>query len=218
MRNAVIAAVFGMLGCVLCLSMLGSMQAQAAGNRISRQNYQTAGGGTFTGGTVADPVTLNSDLTLASVDIICAVSNACNLGQTTRFNSIFTSDLFSDRIQQRATAQPVRITELDGLEITGETTFLDKLNATGADPVLSACGTSPTVVGADSFGQVTIGTGVTTSCTATFDSAFGVAPSCTLTGDNTALGYAVTTTTTVMTITSSADMASDVINYTCVGL
>ena len=37
------------------------------------------------------------------------------------------------------------------------------------------------------------------------------------TGDNVAVGYAATTTTTIMTLTSSADMDSDVISYICFG-
>lgn len=97
-------------------------------------------------------------------------------------------------------------------------TFNSTISHAGADPVLSACGTTPTVVGGDSAGKVTIGTGVTTSCTATFAVAFIAAPSCIVIGDQTATTYAAATTTTVLTITSSADMDSDVINYHCIGL
>lgn len=100
----------------------------------------------------------------------------------------------------------------------GPISFAAQLEHTGADPVLSSCGTTPTVIGADSAGKITIGTGVTTSCTATFATAFGAAPSCIVVGDNTAVTFAATTTTTVLTITSSADMDSDVINYHCIGL
>ena len=93
-----------------------------------------------------------------------------------------------------------------------------RTNVAGDDPALSSCGTTPSIVGSDAAGKVTIGTGSTTSCTVTFATAFDNAPACVITGDNIALGYAATTSTTVLTVTSSADMASDVISYLCIGL
>jgi len=95
--------------------------------------------------------------------------------------------------------------------------FLERITSTGTAPALSSCGTSPSITGTDTAGKVTIGSGATTSCTVTF-TAFTNAPSCTVTGDNNAIGYAGTTSATALTITSSADMASDVINYICIGL
>jgi hypothetical protein len=82
-------------------------------------------------------------------------------------------------------------------------------------PTLSACGTSPTITGTDNAGKITIGTGTVTSCTATFRTAFASAPACVVNGDNSAVTYANTTSTTVLTITSSADMNSDVLSYIC---
>ena len=252
MRNAAIAALFGVLGSVLGMSMLGSIQAHAAGNRTARQNYQPAGGGLDEA--AADVLylkldasngPLTGDLTMLTFnDLLCSVANSCSIGTAAmRWNSIFISDMFSDRIQARSAGDPVKITELDGLEVTGSTQFFadvtldttlavtgilssnggftltdSPLLVAGADPVLTACGTAPTVVGADPAGQITIGTGVTSSCTATFAVAYTNAPSCIVTGDNTAVGYAVATTTTTMIITSSANMGTDVVNYFCVGL
>ena len=89
---------------------------------------------------------------------------------------------------------------------------------TGPDPVLTSCGTTPSVSGSDRAGNVTIGTEVTTSCTVTFAEPYASTPSCTVTGDNTAVTYARTITASVLTIISSADMASDVVSYNCVGL
>ena len=91
------------------------------------------------------------------------------------------------------------------------------LESLGTAPTLSACGTTPAISGTDTAGKVTIGTGVTTSCTVTFAKAYTNAPACAISGDNTAVTYIATTTTTVLTITSSADMASDVISYICLG-
>ena len=88
----------------------------------------------------------------------------------------------------------------------------------GDVPVLSSCGSTPSITGSSSSGKVTIGTGATQSCTVTFDQTFTAAPACVIAGDNNAIGYAATTSATVLTITSSADMASDVISYICVGI
>ena len=185
--------------------------------------------------------TITGDITLDASDIICAVSNTCHIGQTTRFNSITASDLFSDRIQNRSPVTRIKMAELDGTRFSGpidsdvgavEFDDVDGVDISagplaltagpllvaGSDPVLTAGGTSPTIVGADTAGQITIGTTVTTSCTATFAAAFTNAPSCIVTGDDAATSYAATTSTTVLTITSSADMDSDVINYFCTGL
>jgi len=104
------------------------------------------------------------------------------------------------------------------LNPTGEIIFSSQIETTGTAPALTSCGTTPSITGSDTAGKVTIGTGVTTSCTATFNVAYDAAPACTIAGDNTAVTYAATTSTTVLTITSSADMASDVISYICVGL
>ncbi len=95
---------------------------------------------------------------------------------------------------------------------------LGHIIATGADPVITSCGTTPSVSGSDRAGNVTIGTEVTTSCTVTFAEPYASTPSCTVTGDNTAVTYARTISATVLTIISSADMASDVVSYNCMGL
>lgn len=104
------------------------------------------------------------------------------------------------------------------LTVSGSSlTVNGKFGGSGTAPTLSACGTTPSIAGSDIGGKVTIGSGVTTSCTVTFSAAWANAPACTIAGDNTAVTYAATTVTTALTITSSADMASDVISYICVG-
>lgn len=100
-------------------------------------------------------------------------------------------------------------------------TFSGRINtdvSTMASPVVSACGTTPAITGSNTAGKVTVGTGVTTSCTVTFDTAYANAPACTIAGDSTANTYAATTSNTALTIISSADMDSDVVMYICVGL
>lgn len=94
------------------------------------------------------------------------------------------------------------------------------LTTTGSDPVLSSCGTSPTIVGSDNAGQITIGTSASDTCTVTFATAFATAPACTVSGDDGSFALtAVTTTTTfVITCPAASDFSSDVINFICIGL
>ena len=105
----------------------------------------------------------------------------------------------------------LRIGGVSKFKVTNKSHFV----SSGTTPTLSACGTAPAITGSDMVSKVTIGTGVTTSCTVTFANAYTTAPACVITGDDAAIGYAATTTTTVLTITSSADMDSDVISVIC---
>lgn len=89
----------------------------------------------------------------------------------------------------------------------------------GGAPAVSSCGTSPSVVGSDSAGKVTIGTTASDTCTLTFDSPFAAAPACVVIGDDNAINLAATSSTTALVITAPAatDFSSDVIMYICVG-
>jgi len=94
---------------------------------------------------------------------------------------------------------------------------------TGAstDPALSGCGTSPTIVGSDLAGTITVGTdgGGVTACTLTFAATYTTTPACTITGDNTAVTLAFTArSATAFTVSSSADMQGDVLTYICIGV
>ncbi len=115
--------------------------------------------------------------------------------------------------------------QTDGVIATGKgalklapTTGHVVFDSTKTAPGLTSCGGgTPSIVGSDSAGNITIGTGATQSCTVTFASAFLVAPACFVNGNNTAVTYIGTQTTTILTITSSADMDSDVVSYICIG-
>lgn len=91
------------------------------------------------------------------------------------------------------------------------------LVTSGSSPVLSACGTSPTIRGNNFGGIITAGTGLVSSCTLTFVPAFATAPSCVASNVSTkdSLG-AATTTTTVIISTLGVDLTSDIVNYICV--
>lgn len=85
--------------------------------------------------------------------------------------------------------------------------------STTAVPVLSGCGTSPSILGNDTVGKVTTGSAATT-CTITFSAAYWVAPACFLQTQGGATQPTFTTSTTAITVT--VDIASTVYNYLCV--
>lgn len=94
-------------------------------------------------------------------------------------------------------------------------TFTGHVAAGSSSPVLTSCGTSPTILGDDKDGQVTMGT-TATGCVITFASAYVSSPAlCVVTWQGTPLAsqsYTVTNTaiTTVQTSTSSNKL-----NYHC---
>lgn len=104
-----------------------------------------------------------------------------------------------------------------GTSRVGISGHLESGLGTGALPVLSGCGTTPTLAAGstDTAGTVTMGT-TATGCVITFGTPYTAAPNCTVTWQATPLAsqsYTVTTTaiTTVQTSTSN-----NLLNYTCV--
>jgi hypothetical protein len=88
---------------------------------------------------------------------------------------------------------------------------------TGEAPGVSSCGTSPSIVGNDTTGAITVGTGgAATSCTITFDTAATNAPHCVVSNDTDIAANKVVTTTSTMVVTqSSAFTAGAKLNYIC---
>ena len=97
------------------------------------------------------------------------------------------------------------------LEVSGH------IAASGSAATVGSCGTSPTISGNDTKGAVTVGSGATTSCTVTFNSAFASAPICVVTwrGSASTIGVGVTTTTSALTVNFSADAQGLSFNYMC---
>jgi hypothetical protein len=84
-------------------------------------------------------------------------------------------------------------------------------------PVLSSCGTGPTMVGDDAHGEVTAGT-TATGCTITFSQPYSIAPICTVTWQASPLAsqsYAISGTAITLTQTSASN---NKIDYVCEGL
>lgn len=89
------------------------------------------------------------------------------------------------------------------------------IQTTGSSPVLTSCGTGPSITGTDTAGNVAVGTGAT-GCVITFDLAYDVTPACTVTSQaGTVFSY--TLSTTAITLTNVGDLSSSTVNYTCFG-
>ena len=95
-------------------------------------------------------------------------------------------------------------------------TLSSHMMSTGTAPALSACGTTPSIVGTDTKGAITVGTGVVTACTATFATAYATAPVC-VANSNTAGAFVAITTATITTITfgTSTAIGGGIIYYHC---
>jgi hypothetical protein len=81
-------------------------------------------------------------------------------------------------------------------------------------PVLTSCGTSPTIFGDDRAGTVTMGTGSPAGCTIAFANAYVAQPYCTLSwqANLASMGYTVSPSAITVTQTPTS---SNVINYRC---
>lgn len=88
--------------------------------------------------------------------------------------------------------------------------------STGTAPAVSSCGTSPSIVGTDTAGKVTIGSAPGTSCLLTFATAYTNAPACSTSDETTAILTRGTSTTTTLTI-SGVFVGGDVVAYNCFG-
>jgi len=94
------------------------------------------------------------------------------------------------------------------------------VETTGTAPVLTDCGTSDSIstTATDMGGKVTVGTSANgVVCTVTFASTWDNAPSCNVTGSDSAITLGAITSTTVLTISATGDWSSDVVMYNCFG-
>jgi len=87
--------------------------------------------------------------------------------------------------------------------------------ASAAAPAVTSCGTSPSIAGTDTAGEITMGTGSPTACTITFNVAYVSSPFCTVTWQaNPLLAQSYAVTTTAITLTQTAT-SSNKVNYHC---
>ena len=97
------------------------------------------------------------------------------------------------------------------------TTISGHLQFGGKRPFVSSCGTAPSIVGNDNAGKVTIGTGVVSSCTLTFENIWTNAPACFANDETGILLTRAVSTQTTLTLSVSTDFAGAVVSYYCTG-
>jgi len=96
------------------------------------------------------------------------------------------------------------------------TTTIDRINPGTSIPVVTSCGTSPAITGADLAGSVTVGTASPTSCTLTFSAAFSATPFCVVGSNPQLAAFSWTISTTAIVITQTGT-ASNKITWVCMG-
>lgn len=96
--------------------------------------------------------------------------------------------------------------------------FGGNVSFAGTVPVISSCGTSPTVDShaTNNSGTVTVGTGTATSCTITFAAAYVTWNHCRVTSQSSEAVFAYSYTKSAITVTATS-LVSDLIDYQCDG-
>ncbi len=85
-------------------------------------------------------------------------------------------------------------------------------------PALTSCGTSPSIVGNDLAGTVTMGTATPTGCQITFNTAKSTAPICVVASQSAPAGVAPAYTVAATGISwVQTGLNSNKINYICMG-
>lgn len=107
---------------------------------------------------------------------------------------------------------------------TATTTAFDITNtghiiASSTNPVLSSCGTSPTMKGSDVWGEITVGA-TATGCTVTFAQAWSAAPVCTISNQSMSITSALsyTISASALTISQAVGLGGDKIDFYCMGI
>lgn len=102
------------------------------------------------------------------------------------------------------------------VSMTGAVSMAGHLRVTGPSATIaSGFGTSPSILGSDTAGRVTVGTGGAASGIITFTGSFSVAPSCWANDETTSQLMRATATTTTLTITGTMTGA-DKVTYGCI--
>jgi hypothetical protein len=104
-----------------------------------------------------------------------------------------------------------------GVDTNNNVYFPGHVLSTGpGTPALTSCGTTPSIVGSDTAGEVTTGT-TNTGCVVTFNKAYLAKPWCVVVSQSPSATPAVyTTVTTSITVTLAAN-SSVLFDYVCSG-
>lgn len=143
---------------------------------------------------------------------------------------ISTAPIFSLSTSTGATIQPLLVETAQGNFGIGTSTANTALTVNGiitstsTPPVISSCGTSPSVTGTSNYGSITVGSVSATACTATFSVAFPTFASCLITNDSMSVVNAMTVTGNPSSANerlgftvSMTGLTGDVLHYKCDG-
>jgi hypothetical protein len=108
---------------------------------------------------------------------------------------------------------PVLFDSLNGIYFPGKLYVTNNQTA----PTLQTCGTSPSVAGTDSAGQVVEGSGAVTSCAITFSRAWAATPYCFAQSTSQPTPVGMVATPNGITFTHVSSSVSMPINYFCIG-
>lgn len=169
---------------------------------------------------------VNSSATANYMSISSVVANYLTLSSVTA-NYLQISSATSTYFQITSTSSLIH--NRDTLQ-TGATFYVSsgtvknvftagKIEISSTVPTIGFCGTSPSIVGNDSVGQITIGSGaIASSCTVTFSGPWTNAPSCSVTFESQYIIAGTSTTATFMLINSTGPFISGgKIKYKCSG-
>lgn len=82
-------------------------------------------------------------------------------------------------------------------------------------PTMGACGTSPSVVGTNASGTITVGSGTVTSCVLNFSAAQPGTPACTISTSATVITRISAVSATALTVAFASSSPSVVVYYAC---
>ena len=145
----------------------------------------------------------------------CSSNNYAFLGGSGYSGSIFNAEtlllfrLFNgNKMMLDAAKFEVGSTDLGGTIHLGTAAY--------AAPGISACGSSPSIVGTDTAGEVTMGTGSPTTCVITFNVAYTSAPFCVVTWQGNPLATQNYTVSNVSITIGQTATSSNKLNYHCI--
>lgn len=100
----------------------------------------------------------------------------------------------------------------------GQQVLISHVKVFGSPPKIVACGTgSPSVVGNDSAGTITTGTGSPTVCSLSFASSWGTVPHCFINDESAIIALEGAPTAGSLVITAVAGLASaSALDYFCI--
>jgi hypothetical protein len=191
-------------------------------NYVDIKNAITGSGPTIasTGSDAAVPLTITPKST-GALTLTTAGNTTINSGNNQLFLQVAGTTIVSV-IATALRGQTDNTYDLGTTTLRWRDFFLGRhINTAGSTaPTVGTCGTSPSITGFDTAGQVTTGSSATTACTITFGVAFVAAPTCVITDANgsiTPAAFSVGTVSTSSVIINYASATSTKFNFICIG-